>query len=140
MSFKTRLNAVSTEMFLRKNLSIALSSSDSAGVIARRTLDLMGGKKIATTKTTVILENRGAGRVLNGLVGPMSAGNIQQKRSFLTEKKGMQIGSRFLTVIDDPFRLERLDLERMSMIKKETISMDNSIRRVKEWGCNNGKN
>jgi PmbA protein len=70
---------------------------------ARRTLDLMGGKKIATTKIPVILENRGAGRVLNGLVGPMSAGNIQQKRSFLTEKKGTQIGSRFLTVIDDPF-------------------------------------
>ena len=70
---------------------------------ARRTLDLMGGKKIATTKIPVILENRGAGRVLNGLVGPMSAGNIQQKRSFLAEKKGMTIGSRFLTVIDDPF-------------------------------------
>ncbi len=70
---------------------------------ARRTLDLMGGKKIATTKIPVILENRGAGRVLNGLVGPMSAGNIQQKRSFLAEKKGMPIGSRFLSVIDDPF-------------------------------------
>jgi PmbA protein len=70
---------------------------------ARRTLDLMGGKKIATTKIPVILENRGAGRVLNGLVGPMSAGNIQQKRSFLAEKKGTSIGSRFLTVIDDPF-------------------------------------
>ncbi len=70
---------------------------------ARRTLDLMGGKKIATTKITVILENRGAGRVLNGLVGPMSAGNIQQKRSFLADKKGKTIGSRFLTIIDDPF-------------------------------------
>jgi len=70
---------------------------------ARRTLDLMGGKKIATTKIAVILENRGAGRVLNGLVGPMSAGNIQQKRSFLTDMKGKPIGSRFLTVTDDPF-------------------------------------
>jgi PmbA protein len=70
---------------------------------ARRTLDLMGGKKIATTKIPVILENRGAGRVLNGLVGPMSAGNIQQKTAFLAEKKGTAIGSRFLTVIDDPF-------------------------------------
>ena len=70
---------------------------------ARRTLDLMGGTKIATTKIPVILENRGAGRVLNGLVGPMSAGNIQQKRSFLADKKGMPVGSRFLTVTDDPF-------------------------------------
>ena len=64
---------------------------------ARRTLDLMGGKKIPTMKTTVILENQGAGRVLNGLIGPMSASNIQQKRSFLAEKKGLPIGSRFLS-------------------------------------------
>ncbi len=70
---------------------------------ARRTLDLMGGKKIPTMKTTVILENQGAGRVLNGLIGPMSASNIQQKRSFLAEKKGLPIGSRFLTIVDDPF-------------------------------------
>jgi len=70
---------------------------------AKRTLDLMGGKKIATTKIPVILENRGAGRVLNGLVSPMSAGNIQQKRSFLADKKGTAIGSSLLTVIDDPF-------------------------------------
>ncbi len=70
---------------------------------ARRTLDLMGGKKIATTKIPVILQNRGAGRVLNGMIGPMSAGNIQQKRSFLSDKKGKVIGSRFLTAIDDPF-------------------------------------
>jgi PmbA protein len=70
---------------------------------ARRTLDLMGGKKIATTKIPVILENRGAGRILNGLVNPMSAGNIQQKRSFLADKKGTAVGSSLLTVIDDPF-------------------------------------
>jgi PmbA protein len=69
----------------------------------KRTLDLMGGQKIPTTKLTVILENQGAGRVLNGLIGPMSAGNIQQKRSFLADRKGMPVGSRFLTIVDDPF-------------------------------------
>ncbi|MCK7538537.1 MAG: hypothetical protein MZV63_50045 [Marinilabiliales bacterium] len=36
----------------------------------------------------MILENRGAGRVLSGLVDPMSAGSIQQKRSFLADKEG----------------------------------------------------
>ncbi len=70
---------------------------------ARRTLDLMGGKKIATTKIPVILLNRGAERVLSGLGDAMYAGNIQQKRSFLADKKGKQIGSKLLTVIDDPF-------------------------------------
>ena len=72
-------------------------------VAAIRTLDLMGGKKIPTTKLPVILENQGVGRVLGGLFDPMSAGSIQQKRSFLADKKGKSIGSKLLTVIDDPF-------------------------------------
>jgi PmbA protein len=72
-------------------------------VAAIRTLDLMGGKKIPTTKLSVILENQGVGRVLGGLFDPMSGGSIQQKRSFLTDKKGKSIGSKLLTVTDDPF-------------------------------------
>src|SRR5665647_2581418 len=36
-------------------------------VAAIKTLDLMGGKKIQTTKLPVILENQGVGRVLGGL-------------------------------------------------------------------------
>ena len=63
----------------------------------------MGGKKIATETLPVIIENRGVGRVLNGLFSPMSAGNIQQKRSFLSDKKGQSIASKLLTLQDDPF-------------------------------------
>lgn len=70
---------------------------------ANRTFDLMGGKKIATETLPVILENRGAARVLSGLLNPMSGGSIQQKRSFLADKKGQQFGSKLLTVQDDPF-------------------------------------
>jgi PmbA protein len=70
---------------------------------AKRTLDLLGGKKIATTTIPIILENRGAARVLSGLADPMSASSIQQKRSFLADKKGKTIGSKLLTIKDDPF-------------------------------------
>lgn len=70
---------------------------------AKRTLDLLGGKKIPTEKLPIIIENRVVGNVLGGLVDPMSAGNIQQKRSFLADKKGQSIGSKLLTVTDDPF-------------------------------------
>jgi PmbA protein len=69
----------------------------------RRTLDLMQGEKIPTTKLPIILENRGVARVLSGLFDPMSGGSIQQKRSFLAEKKGKKIGSNLLTIQDDPF-------------------------------------
>ncbi len=72
-------------------------------VAAERTLDLLGGKKIATTKLPVILENRGASRVLSGLLNPLSGGSIQQKRSFLADKKGEAIGSKLMTLTDDPF-------------------------------------
>lgn len=70
---------------------------------AKRTLDLLGGKKIQTETLPIIIENRGVGRVLGGLQEPMSAGGIQQKRSFLADKKGQTIGSKLLTIQDDPF-------------------------------------
>ena len=75
---------------------------------AQRTLDLMGGKKIQTETLPVIIENRGVSRVLSGLLGPMSAGNIQQKSSFLADKKGQSVGSKLFTVQDDPYLLRAL--------------------------------
>ena len=86
-----------------------LPSLEEVGIIAaKRTLDLMGGKKIATERLPIIIENRGVARVLSGLLGPMSAGNIQQKRSFLADKKGQTFGSKLLTIQDDPFLLKGL--------------------------------
>jgi PmbA protein len=70
---------------------------------AERTLDLLGGKKIATMTVPIIIENRVAARVLYGLFNPLSGGSIDQKRSFLADKKGKAIGSKLFTVIDDPF-------------------------------------
>jgi PmbA protein len=70
---------------------------------AKRTFDLMGGKKIPTETLPVILENRGVMRIMGGLLDPMFASSIQQKRSFLIDKKGTQIGSNLLSLRDDPF-------------------------------------
>jgi PmbA protein len=75
---------------------------------ARRTFDLMKGKKIPTAKLPIILENQGVARILGGLFNPMSGGSIQQKRSFLADKKGKKIGSKLLTIQDDPFILRGL--------------------------------
>jgi PmbA protein len=72
-------------------------------IAAKRTLDLLGGKKIGTETLPIIIENRGVVRVLGGLFEPMSAGNIQQKRSFLADKKGQVVASKLLTIQDDPF-------------------------------------
>jgi PmbA protein len=84
------------------------SFQDVGAQAAIRTLDLMGGKKIQTETLPVIIENRGVMRLFRGLLGAMSAGNIQQKRSFLADKKGQQVGSKLLSVQDDPYLVRAL--------------------------------
>jgi len=71
-------------------------------VAAERTLDLLGGKKIATETLPIIIENRNVGRLLGGFMEALYGWNIQQKRSFLADKKDQKIGSKHFTLIDDP--------------------------------------
>jgi len=81
-----------------------IPSAEEIGTIAaKRTLDLLGAKKIKTETLPVIIENRVVSRLLRGLLSPMSGGNIHQKQSFLADKKGQKIASDHLTLIDDPF-------------------------------------
>jgi PmbA protein len=71
-------------------------------VAIERTMDLLGGKKIKTETLPVIVENRNCRRLLGGFIAGMYGSNIQQKRSFLAEKKGTNVGSSVFTIIDDP--------------------------------------
>ena len=81
-----------------------LPSPDVIGAeAARRTFDLLGGKKINTETLPIIIENRIVSRILGGFLTAMYGSNIQQKQSFLADKKGKKIGSRHFTIIDDPF-------------------------------------
>jgi PmbA protein len=76
---------------------------------AERTLDLLGARKIDTATLPIIIENQNVPDVLRGLLSAMFARNIQQKRSFLTDKKGQKIASEHLTLIDDPLIVCGLD-------------------------------
>jgi len=71
-------------------------------ITARRTIDLLGAKKIKTETLPIIVENRLAPGLLGGLLQAMSGKSIQQRQSFLADKKGQMIASPRLTVIDDP--------------------------------------
>ena len=70
---------------------------------AKRTLDLLGGKKIKTETLPIIIENRVVGNVLWGFLSGLYGSNIQQKRSFLADKKGQVVASKLFTITDDPF-------------------------------------
>ncbi|MCJ7610970.1 MAG: TldD/PmbA family protein [Candidatus Aminicenantes bacterium] len=63
---------------------------------------MFGGKKIKTETLPIIIENRVVGRLGNGFLQAMFGRAIQQKQSFLAEKKGQKVASGLLTIIDDP--------------------------------------
>ena len=81
-----------------------LPSPEEVGRIAgERTLALLGGKKLKTETLPIIIENRNVPRLIGGFLTAMFGSNIQQKRSFLADKKGEKVGSDLFTIIDDPF-------------------------------------
>jgi PmbA protein len=86
-----------------------LSSSAEIGrVAARRSLGMLGAQKIKTETLPVIVENLNIGRLIWGLLEALSADNIQQKQSFLADKKEQKIGSDLLTLVDDPLLISGL--------------------------------
>jgi PmbA protein len=91
------------------NVAIAMKRKDLPGPedigaeAASRTLSLLGAKKIKTETLPIIIENRVVGQVASGLLQAMFGRSIQQKQSFLADKKGQKVGSERLTLIDDPF-------------------------------------
>lgn len=69
---------------------------------AKRALRRLGAKKGASAETTVVVENRAAGRLVSFLFGALSGQSLQQKRSFLDGKVGTAIGSPQFDITDDP--------------------------------------
>ncbi len=69
---------------------------------ARRTFECLGAKKVKTEALPIIVENRIVSRLGGGFLQAMFGRSIQQKQSFLADKKGQTIASPLLTVVDDP--------------------------------------
>ncbi|MCK5168272.1 MAG: TldD/PmbA family protein [Bacteroidales bacterium] len=84
-----------------------LNDLPSAKEIAKQTIEagknLLGAKKLRTEKLPIIIENKSVRRILGGFIGGLYGRNIQQKRSFLADKKGKSVASKHLTIIDNPF-------------------------------------
>jgi PmbA protein len=82
----------------------ALPKPEDIGVeAAMRALSLLGAKKIKTETLPVIIENRVVARFGSGFLQAMIGRSIQQKQSFLADKKGQKVASHVLTMIDDPY-------------------------------------
>ena len=67
-----------------------------------RTLRKLGQEKIKSGVYKMILDNLSSPRIFRPLISALSGSAIQQKSSFLINKKGEKIASEKLTIIDDP--------------------------------------
>lgn len=69
---------------------------------ALRTLARIGAVKPPTSRCSVVVDNRVAGRLVASLIGPLSGAALQQQRSFYLGREGSVIGSALLDLRDDP--------------------------------------
>ncbi len=79
------------------------AAEDIGAECAKRTMNLLGAKKIKTETLPIIIQNQNVGRIFGGFLQAMNGRSIQQRQSFLADKKGEKIGSKHFTIIDDPF-------------------------------------
>jgi PmbA protein len=73
-------------------------------IAARRTLDQLGAKKIATRKAPVVFEPMMTIALMGDLVGCATGGSLYRGSTFLANKIGQTIGSPLVNIVDDPTR------------------------------------
>jgi len=64
----------------------------------------LGAKKAPSAVAALVVDGRAGGRLVSALLDPMGGGALQQRRSFLEGKVGADIGSRLLSLEDDPLQ------------------------------------
>ncbi len=69
----------------------------------KRALDRLGQAKIGSGKMPMIVENKAVGQLVGPMISALNGSSIQQKQSYLIGKKGEKIGSKLMTITDDPF-------------------------------------
>ncbi|MCP4871934.1 MAG: TldD/PmbA family protein [Proteobacteria bacterium] len=80
------------------------SPKETGAEALRRVLARRGATKAPSSKTTMVVDPEAGASLMGRIFGAMSAGAIQQKRSYLADQLGKSITSDVLTLTDDPFR------------------------------------
>ncbi len=92
-------------------------------IAARRAVDQIGARKVPTTRAPVIFEPDMAVSLMRGLAGCAGGDALYRGATFLASRKGETIGSRLVTIVDDPalpgrFGSEPFDGEGVATYKK----------------------
>ena len=85
-----------------RHLNDLVGAEQTANEALARTQDRIGAEKIASETMPLLLENSNAAGLFWRLMGPLSAASIQQKSSFLADRKDQKVGSDLLNIMDEP--------------------------------------
>jgi PmbA protein len=67
-----------------------------------RALARLGSAKAPSARATLVVDPEAGPGILRFLFGALSASAVQQRRSFLADRRGVAVASERLTLIDDP--------------------------------------
>lgn len=120
-------NYASSQRFLAK-----VESAEQVGREAgRRAAQMVGAKKIATTKMPVLMHGDVAADWLNNMFSAFSGEQVFKQASYLSDKLGQTIGSPLVTLVDDgrmkggvatsPFDAEGVPTRRMVLLDKGVV-------------------
>jgi len=79
-----------------------LKKSGIGKIALDRTLQKLGQEKIESGSYHMLVDNMNSGRLLSPFLSAMNGSALQQKNSFLLDKKGEQVMSDKVTIVDDP--------------------------------------
>ena len=71
-------------------------------IALERTLRKIGQKKVASGNYPMLVDNMNGGRLVSPLISALMGSALQQKNSFLLDKKGQKVLSEKVTITDDP--------------------------------------
>lgn len=68
----------------------------------QRALARLGSRKEASVRTMMVVHPEAGGRLMGAVLQALYAQSVQQNRSFLSDKRDIQIASAALTMVDNP--------------------------------------
>ncbi len=82
-----------------------LESEEAIGIeAARRTVALLGSKRVPTTTAPVVFDPDAARALLGAFAGCVTGDAIYRRSSFLLDQMGERVASDLITMVDDPLR------------------------------------
>ncbi|RLB51450.1 MAG: TldD/PmbA family protein [Deltaproteobacteria bacterium] len=87
----------------RRYLADLDPAEDVGAEAARRTLRLLGPRKVSSCEAPVIFEPDAARSILGMMASCVSGGSIWRKQSYLADRIDTRVASELVTIVDDPF-------------------------------------